>query len=331
MTSALLIVGHGTRSPEGQEECAALLETVRARRPGRRVELGYLELCDPPIADVVAGLVADGVDDITVVPLVLLGAGHAKGDVPAAIARERRRHPGVRFGYGQPLGVHPDLVELVDTRLRGAVDEAHRHETAVVLVGRGTTDPDANADLAKIARLLWEGRPWPLVEPAFISLASPSVPDALKRSRRLGARRVVVVPYFLFTGILEQRIRDQAATWAAGVPDVEVTSAGYLGPDVTVADLVLARTDEARAGEATGNCDTCLYRVALPGFEDKVGAPQTLHHHPTDPGTHGNGHHGHGHPGHGHPGHDRHDQQIHGDDQGPVTAPAGNAASDRRP
>lgn len=300
MSSALLIVGHGTRDAAGQAECHELLAVVRARRPDLRVELGFLELCPPPITDTVAAMVADGVDDVTVVPLVLLGAGHAKGDVPASIARERLLHPGVRFRYGRPLGVRPELLTTVDDRLRAAVPESEREETAVVVVGRGTSDPDANGDLAKIARLLWEGRPWPLVEPGFVSLAQPSVPEALERCRLLGATRIAVTPYFLFTGVLERRIREQTADWAARHPEVTVVDAGYLGPDVQVADLLLARYDEAAAGAAVANCDTCVYRVALPGFADRVGLPQTLHEHPDDPGTHGH-HHGHDH----HHDHDR--------------------------
>lgn len=298
----MLIIGHGTRDADGQAECARLLQVVRERRPTLRVELGYLELCPPPLGDEVARLVADGVDDVTVVPLVLLGAGHAKGDVPAAIARERLRHPQVTFRYARPLGVRPELLETVDARLVETVAEADREDTAVVLVGRGTSDPDANGDVAKIARLLWEGRPWPLVEAGFISLARPTVAEALERCRLLGARRVAVVPYFLFTGVLERRIREQTAAWAAEHPDVEVIDAGYLGPDIAVADLLLARADESEAGTAVANCDTCLYRVALPGFEERVGAPQTLHEHPDDPGTHGHDHgHGHGHEHDGQP------------------------------
>jgi sirohydrochlorin cobaltochelatase len=302
MTHALLIIGHGTRDAHGQRECARLVEVVRERRPDLRVELGFLELCPPPITDVVADLSADGVDDVTVVPLVLLGAGHAKGDVPAAIARERLRHPHMHVRYGRPLGIRPELLDTVDERLRGAVAEEYRDQTAVVLVGRGTSDPDANGDLAKIARMLWEGRPWPLVEPGFVSLATPSVPDALERCRRLGATRIAVTPYFLFTGVLERRIREQTRRWAADHPEVEVVDAGYLGPDPRVADVLLARAAEAEGGAAIANCDTCQYRVALPGFEDRVGEPQTLHEHPDDPGTHGHGHshsHGHHHAPHG--------------------------------
>lgn len=330
MTSALLIIGHGTRDPDGQAACSALVDVVRERRPGLRVELGYLELCPPPIGDVVAELAADGVDDVTVVPLVLLGAGHAKGDVPAAIARERRRHPQIDFRYGAPLGVRPELVELVDERLRAAVPDDDGDGTAVVLVGRGTTDPDANADLAKIARLVWEGRDWPLVEPAFVSLATPSVPDALERCRKLGARRIAVVPYFLFTGVLARRIRQQAATWAGDHPDVEVLPADELGPDPAVADLVLTRADEAEAGQVRANCDTCLYRVAMPGFEDKVGAPQTLHHHPDDRGTHG-----HHHSDADGPDHDEHRSHDHHagrhDGHGASPAPDEATSASRRP
>jgi sirohydrochlorin cobaltochelatase len=287
MTRALLIVGHGTRDVAGQDECARLVDRVRAARPELRTELGYLELCPPPIADTIEQLVADGVTDVTVVPLVLLAAGHAKGDVPAAVVRARGQYPHVTFRYGQPLGVHPDLVELSDVRVAASTPAVDRERTGVALIGRGSSDPDANADVAKIARLLWEGRPWSLVEPGYVSLAEPSVPATLDRLAALGARRVVVHPYFLFTGILERRIHDEALAWGAAHPEVELVHAGHLGPDDRIARLLLDRYDEAVVGVVHANCDTCVYRTALPGFEDRVGLPQTLHHHPDDAHTHG--------------------------------------------
>ncbi|GAB3235348.1 CbiX/SirB N-terminal domain-containing protein [Glycomyces halotolerans] len=294
MSHQLMIVAHGTVDPDGQAESFRLLEQVRALRPGLRADLSFLELCPPPISESVSAAVADGVDHMTVVPLVLLGAGHAKGDVPASIAAERERRPGVKFTYGAPLGVRPELLDLVDRRLCEAVAADQREETAVVLIGRGTSDPDANADLFKIARMLWEGRPWPLVETGFVSLARPSVPEALDRCRALGAKRIALLPYFLFTGVLERRIRAQTRDWVAQYPECEVVDAPYLGPDRAVAEALLARADEAEAGLTAVNCDACQYRVALPGFENRVGAPQTLHFHPDDPATHGH-HHGHQH------------------------------------
>lgn len=297
MSHQLMIIGHGTIDEAGQKEAFALLEQVRALRPGLRADLSFLELCPPPISESVAAAVADGVDRMTVAPLVLLGAGHAKGDVPAAIAAERDRHSHVAFTYGAPLGIRPEILDLVDRRLGEVVPEEQRSETAVILIGRGTSDPDANGSLYKIARMLWEGRPWPIVEAGFVSLAQPSVPQALDRCRALGAKRIALLPYFLFTGVLERRIRAQTREWAAAHPDVAVVDAPYLGPDRAVAQALLARADEAEAGQVRVNCDTCQYRVALPGFEHRVGEPQTLHFHPDDPGTHGH-HHDHAHHHH---------------------------------
>ncbi|MDA1361901.1 sirohydrochlorin chelatase [Glycomyces luteolus] len=298
MSHQLMIVAHGTTDPAGQAESFQLLEEVRALRPNLRADLSFLELCPPPISEAVAAAVADGVDRMTIQPLVLLGAGHAKGDVPAAIAAERDRHPHVTFTYGAPLGIRPEILELTDRRLREAVPESEREETAVILIGRGTSDPDANGDLFKAARLLWEGRPWPIVEAGFVSLAQPSVPEALERCRALGAKRIALLPYFLFTGVLERRIRQQTHEWAAANPDVAVIDAPYLGPDRAVAEALLARADETESGQVRVNCDTCQYRVALPGFEHRVGAPQTLHYHPDDPGTHAHHHGDHAHDHH---------------------------------
>jgi sirohydrochlorin cobaltochelatase len=155
-------------------------------------------------------------------------------------------------------------------------------DTAVLVVGRGSSDPDANSDLSKIARLFYEGRPYPVVESAYVSMTPPDVATALDRCRRLGAERVVVFSYFLFTGVLEERIRRQAEAFAAAHSGVEVRYAGYFGPDPRVADLLVERYTEAIDGDIRMNCDVCVHRVALPGFEKKVGAPATPHYHPDE-------------------------------------------------
>jgi sirohydrochlorin cobaltochelatase len=215
--------------------------------------------------------------------MMLVAAGHAKGDIPAAITREQTRHPGLTYRYARPLGPHPVLLDLLDARLADAIEPAERAATTVVLVGRGSTDPDANAEHAKVARLLYERRGLAGVEAAFISLAEPGVPAALERAQRLGAERIVVLPYFLFPGVLPSRTCKQAADWAAAHPDVDVRCADVIGVSDALADLVLARAHEARYGDIRMNCDTCLYRIAMPGHEHRVGAAQHPHEHPDDP------------------------------------------------
>ena len=153
---------------------------------------------------------------------------------------------------------------------------------AVLLVGRGSTDPDANADVVKTARLLWEGRDYPLAETAFVSLARPDVAEGLERCRLLGARRIVVARYFLFPGVLPDRVADQAAAYAAAHPELDIACTDVLGDCDEIAALVWERYREALAGDIRMNCDVCVYRIAMPGFEHRVGEPQHPHDHPHD-------------------------------------------------
>jgi sirohydrochlorin cobaltochelatase len=272
----LLIAGHGTADAEGAEEFRRFVRRVRNRLDAP-VAGGFIELSPPPIADAVAELVRTGARRLAAVPLVLVAAGHAKGDIPGALARERSRHPGLTVAYGRPLGPHPTVLALLRERLAAVGAGAG---TTVLLVGRGSTDPDANAEVAKTARLLAETTDVSTVEYAFVSLAPPDVPAGLDRCARLGARHVVVLPYFLFPGVLPRRVEAQARAWAG--PSI-VDVAGVVGDCDPLADLVVERYHEALAGDIRMNCDTCLYRIALPRHEHRVGAAQVPHHHPEDP------------------------------------------------
>jgi cobalt/nickel transport system ATP-binding protein len=267
---ALLLIGHGSRSAAGVAECLELVDTVAGLVPTLKVGHGFIEFAEPGLNDGLDRLAALGAAEVVAVPLVLLGAGHLKDDGPAALARARHRHPTTAFRYGRDLGIHPLVLEVAEERARGAAGSTPS-DTAVVLVGRGSTDPDANGDLYKVARLVWDGRGFGDVEPAFVSLAEPGVPAALDRCRRLGFRHIVVVPYFLFTGVLVDRIADQVAAWAARHPDVHATTGGHLGPDGRIARLVVERFEEAVGGDVRMNCDCCIYRLPLPGYEHRVG------------------------------------------------------------
>jgi len=288
---ALLVVGHGSRDPRGAREFHELVDLVRRRNPSLSVEGGFIELSRPPISECVDHLAQRGAQSVAAVPLMLLAAGHAKDDIPATLVREKMSHPGMNFSYGRALGIRSELLELMDERISAVVPEEEKEETAVLVVGRGSSDPDANSDLSKMARLFYEGRPYPIVEASFVSMTPPDVADGLERCRRLGAKRIVVFSYFLFTGVLEERIRVQSDAFVTAHPGIEVRYAGYFGPNEKIADLVVERYTEAVEGDIRMNCDVCVHRVALPGFEDKVGAPATPHYHPDEPGHHSHGHH----------------------------------------
>jgi sirohydrochlorin cobaltochelatase len=302
----LLLAAHGTRDEAGVAAFHALAARVArlAARDGIRVAGGFIELSAPPLRDAVAALVAAGgngvgpgsgagAGNMVAVPMMLVAAGHAKGDIPAALARERTRHPGLSWTYGRPLGPHPALLDLLAARIAaaaatgpagiatGAPDDPDG-APAVLVVGRGSSDPDANADVVKTTRLLWEGRGYPLAETAFVSLTSPSVAEGLERCRLLGARRIVVARYFLFPGVLPDRVADQAGDFAAAHPELDIRCSDVLGDCDEIAALVYERYHEALAGDIRMNCDMCVYRIAMPGFEQHVGEPQHPHDHPHD-------------------------------------------------
>jgi precorrin isomerase/sirohydrochlorin ferrochelatase len=278
--SALFLIGHGTRSDEGFAQFNALVDRVSSIRPAVLVGSGLIEFAEPDIDTGIDVVVAQGAKKVVAVPVVLLGAGHMKNDGPDGLRRARERHPDVDFSYARDLGVHPVTLEVAEERAReagaGAAD-------AVVMVGRGSSDPDANSDLAKVARLLADHRglgtrgdasqPLGIVEPAFISLAPPDVSAALDRCYLLGARKITLGLYFLFTGVLPRRAADEARAWADRNPDVSLDIASELVPDERIADLVWHRYDEASQDAAAMNCDLCIHRVPLPGYEGRVGEP----------------------------------------------------------
>jgi sirohydrochlorin cobaltochelatase len=295
VTSALplMLVGHGTRSAEGVAEFCRFVERVRGLAAGRlpAVEGGFIELSRPSVTEAVSRMPVRAYPDVVAVPLVLTAAGHGKGDIPASLLREQLHHPGLRWRYGRPLGPHPVLLDLLAARADAAAAGVPRERLHVLLVGRGSTDPDANSEIAKTTRLLWEGRGYAGAEFAFISLAEPGVLAALEKIRRLGASQVVVLPYFLFPGVLPGRVAAQSRQFAAVHPAVDVRVAGLIGDCDELAGLVFERYDEAVHGDIRMNCDTCAYRIAMPGFTDKIGRPQTPHHHPDDLAGHSHAQH----------------------------------------
>ncbi|MGH4013221.1 MAG: CbiX/SirB N-terminal domain-containing protein [Pseudonocardiaceae bacterium] len=272
----MLVVGHGSREADGVAEFWALAETIRTVAGGLRTGFGFIELASPSVDEAIDDLITRGATEIVSVPLVLLSAGHLKNDGPAALARARTRHPGVAFSLARDLGIEPVVLEIATDRIRDAAGGADPEKLGVALIGRGSSDPDACADLWKVGRLLADGRGLGTVEPGFVSVATPSVSEALERLRLLGAGTAVVAPFFLFPGVLLNRIYAEAAGWAQQHPELEVRGAGCLGPDPRLAQLVLARYREARHGDVRMNCDLCAYRVQLPGYESKVGTPISL-------------------------------------------------------
>ncbi|MHC5543652.1 sirohydrochlorin chelatase, partial [Singulisphaera rosea] len=223
-----------------------------------------------------------GARRVVVVPAMLMAAGHVKNDVPSELNEARSRHPGVSIHMAKALDLHPALLDLCRVRYLEAIDGRNPvspERSLLLLVGRGTTDPDANANIARVSRFLWEsyGVGWASV--AYSGIASPNVDEALTVCRRLGFDRIVVQPYFLFDGVLVKRIHEAVASHVDADPDVEIVTTGHFRSHSYLIDAFEDRAHEAIHGTPHMNCDLCKYRVRLHGREADLGAPQAGHHH----------------------------------------------------
>lgn len=278
----LVIAGHGSRDTDGIREFEQLVELVRERAPQHHVSHGYLEFAGPTIDQAIAVQLSADAKQIVMVPGILLAATHAKNDLPSELLDSAREHPDVDFHFGAPMGLHPLLLQVVQQRIVEAEATSsktvRRNDTCLVLVGRGTTDPDANGEVAKFARMIEEGMGFGGSFVCYSGTAKPLVADGLRTAAKLGYARLIVVPFFLFDGILVKRIYEAADTMQQREPELEVLKAGYLGVHPNVADVLIARAQEAVEGRADMNCSLCKYRVQIVGFEEQVGEPQRPHH-----------------------------------------------------
>jgi sirohydrochlorin ferrochelatase/(2Fe-2S) ferredoxin len=271
----VVLVGHGSRDADGQRELVALVDAYRAARPDLDVSLACVELQEPSLDTALAAVGARaGRRPVVLVPLFLFAAGHVKNDVPLALAAARARHPQVTFVAAEALGVSPRLVDLAAARARLGPGPDER--TALVAVGRGASDPDANADFYKVVRLLGEGRGFAWVQPAFIGIAKPLFPDAIEMCARLRPERILVVPYFLFAGRLLDRLGEQVAAFRGRYPWIETVLTPHLGIDAQLLALVDERVAGALGGARPLPCDTCQYRAPIGGVVDKVGGLRAL-------------------------------------------------------
>ncbi|MGI9524292.1 MAG: sirohydrochlorin chelatase [Hyphomicrobiaceae bacterium] len=281
----IMVCGHGSRSQAAVDEFSVVAKELDSRFANWPVSYGYLEFADPVIRAGLDDLRARGIERVLAVPGMLFAAAHAKNDIPSVL-NSYEAETGIRVDYGRELGVDPKMIKAAADRIQAALDEANEelglvenHDVCLVVIGRGASDPDANANVSKIARLLWEGFGFGWCEVGYSGVTFPLVEPCLTHVTRLGYKRVVVFPYFLFTGILIDRIYGFTDVVAARNPHIQFVKASYLSDHPLVIDTFAERVREILDGQNAMNCGMCKYRTQILGFEREVGTPQESHHH----------------------------------------------------
>ena len=279
--TGILICGHGSRHDSALIEFSELVKKIGQRLPGVQVEYGYLEFALPTIRQALDKLKRNSVTHVIAIPAMLFAAGHAKNDIPS-ILKSYSLETGLKIEYGRELGINSLMIGAAGARIKESLDlcsKFQESETLLAVVGRGSSDPDANSNVSKITRMLVEclGLGWG--ETLYSGITFPLVEPGLRHLVKLGYKRIVVFPYFLFSGVLVNRVLAHTLKVASEFPDIEFINAGYLSSHSLVVDTFVERIDEVINGHNLMNCSLCKYRSDLLGFESEVGTIQTSHHH----------------------------------------------------
>ena len=294
-STAIMICGHGSRYDDAVEEFNKLADYMRERLPQYDVESGFLEFAMPVIRTGLEKLIERGAKKIVCMPGMLFAAGHVKNDLPSEINNFAAGHPDIEFIFGRDLAIDPQLLKAARDRIEEceatAATKVDRKETLLMVVGRGTNDSDANSNVHKVARMLLEGMGFGWAEVSYSGVTYPLVDEGMKHAMKLGYKRIIVFPYFLFTDILVRRIYAWADEAAAANPDVEVLNASYLNDHTQLLDCFVDRIEEALVGSNAMNCLLCKYREQIIKYEGDVSTAQVDHHHNVSGiGTNGHDH-----------------------------------------
>lgn len=318
MQRPVLLVGHGSRDADGRQNLLDFAAAYQALDRSRPVVPCFLELTEPSIQQGVDQCVEQGYTDLSVLPVLLFAARHNKFDVTNELDRARQRHPQLTFHYGRHFGIAPGILDLWRSRLE-ALDQPQwnpdgiaRAETVLLFVGRGASDPDANGDVYKMARILWEGSGYNTVETCFIGITHPRLEEGFRRAYLYQPKRIIVLPYFLFTGVLVKKIMDVTAQQQALYPHIQMVALPEMGLHPELLMVLREREIETQLGQVQMNCEMCKFRLAAL-------ATAGAHHHGH---AHGPDHdpglaHDHSHnPSHHDHDHDHHDGHSHGHSHG---------------
>jgi sirohydrochlorin cobaltochelatase len=267
--TTILLVGHGSRFHGGNAETMQFAEQWRARHPDWRIETCFIEY-DEVLLETGLDRAASDSRRVLVLPFILNAAGHVKMEIPAALEGARARHPDVTFECTRHLGMGPEVLAVLQDRLHAlmrGLDMPDPRTTGVILLGRGSSDPGANGELARMARWVFEANDHDLVDLAFTGITWPRLETVVQRQARLGMTQIAVVPVYLFAGRLTERIAGQIARLRGQYPGISFALGEHFGFEEGIFSLLDARVLGRDQPGGLLECDGCRYRKEIMKYE----------------------------------------------------------------
>jgi sirohydrochlorin cobaltochelatase len=265
LKTTFLLVGHGSREPQGNRDIEKFAHNWQAQHPSWRIKVCFIEFATV-LLDEGFDRAAQNAQRVLVIPLILNAAGHVKMEIPEHLAEARRRHPAVEFNYGQHLGVSITLLTMLKRRLIKLMHQIAMPDpknTGVIILGRGSSDKVANGEVAKLARWLWEETDHELIDIAFTGITYPRLETVISQQVQLGMKQIIIQPYYLFAGTLMTRIAQQFNYLQQHYPQIRLALGTYLGFEPEIYQLLDQQVEAMLAPKPSAmmECDGCDYRA----------------------------------------------------------------------
>jgi len=248
----------------------------------------------PAITDGLATLAADGAEQIICLPVTPFLADAMKTALPIEIRIFADKHPDIEVILGRDPGIDPRMLRAAEARLKAALPTLEEDAVNAVLmvVGPGAFESEANAGIAKMTRMIWEGLGFAWAEVSYADTAFPNVAKGLETAMRLDYQHIVILPYLLSAGAHLEKINAAVSSARAQYPNLKFTQADPLGAHPEVIAVLIERIAEAlEGGNANAmNCQLCTYREQVLGLEAPTHEHSHDHHHHHHGHTHDHSH-----------------------------------------
>ncbi|MFZ3577475.1 sirohydrochlorin chelatase [Virgibacillus sp. DJP39] len=240
----ILYVSHGSRVREATAEAVSFIRSVQQLVDIPLQEICFLELAEPNVEQGIDKLVDRGATSISVVPVLLLSAGHYFKDIPDEVNRAKARHSHISFTYGEPLGMQDRFIEILTDRI-SETKVVPNLDAKLLLVGRGSRNPETKKIIKEIGQKLKAKTSFNSIDVCFLAACEPSFEQTLQSSLKKDHSQIFIVPYLWFTGVLMNYILDKVKKSNQNHPDIEVVLCRQLGEHPIMVEALKERVYES--------------------------------------------------------------------------------------
>jgi precorrin-8X/cobalt-precorrin-8 methylmutase len=252
---AICLIGHGSRDPEGAQDFLTLSQKLRERKFCHIVESGFLEFENPDIIEALSACQRNGVKNIIILPGILFSGKHTQRDVPHIASAVFRNHPEINLIFAEPLATQSQVIEASQKRIeeeeKNSPESFSRSETLLMIIGHGSRDTGLNSEVETTLSQLGNNMGFGKTLTGFAGSSQGYMEDMQKKFKPQPFLRVILLPFFLFSGVWVKRVHALADTLQSKYPDTEILKTPCLSYHALIVDALIQRIRESVSKKLT--------------------------------------------------------------------------------